>query len=111
MKIEHKGLHTNRLHPDAENPREVAFSQEWAEQNERRTGKPHGTLEYLLGDGTGPCSFAGIVHPTQDQATVAATVIQWLGSNVGMSFLANALEKCGHVIERSDRGGRRPKGK
>ena len=34
---------------------------------------------------------------------VAATVIQWLGSNVGFGFLEEALRKCGYRIERSSR--------
>lgn len=29
---------------------------------------------------------------------MAATVVQWLGSNIGMSFLEESLERCGYKI-------------
>ena len=97
-KIKHEGLHAYRLSPNACNPREVAFSDTWQKQNEILTGRPYGTLQYLLGDGT---SFNGVKAITQDEATVAATVIQWLGSNVGMSFLEDALKRCGYKIVKT----------
>lgn len=37
---------------------------------------------------------------TQRDAEIVATVIQWLGSNCGMSFLQAALQKCGLRIEK-----------
>jgi len=36
---------------------------------------------------------------------VAATVIQWLGSNVGMSFLEESLGSCGYRIKAEGGGG------
>lgn len=88
--MKHQGLHTNRLTKAADNPREVAFAKEWQKEN-----IPGGmtetdyTLDRLLWDTS---------EPSERDAVVAATVIQWLGSNVGMSFLRNALARVGMVI-------------
>ncbi len=78
-KIKHEGLHADRLLPRADNPRERAFAAEWKKQ-------APGTLGHLIGD-----------H-TQRDAEVAATIIQWLGSNVGMSFIVTALNQEGYVV-------------
>jgi hypothetical protein len=75
----HVGKSSNRLHPDADNPREVAFAMEWSDMNDHKKRKP--TLAYLL-DGF-----------SDRDAEVAATVIQWLGSNVGMCFLEDAIKR------------------
>jgi hypothetical protein len=75
----HVGKSSNRLHPAADNPREVAFAMEWSDMNDHKKCKP--TLAYLL-DGF-----------SDRDAEVAATVIQWLGSNVGMCFLEDAIKR------------------
>lgn len=103
MNIKHEGFNAWRLSKAADNPREAAFAEQWAHVNETRTGTPHGILQYLLGNGTGSTTYQGVAGLTQDQATVAATVVQWLGSNVGMSFLDVALDKCGYKIVRNGR--------
>lgn len=73
----HVGKSSNRLHPDADNPREVAFAVEWTRaQVESRQ------LAWLLGK-----------NFTDRDAEVAATVIQWLGSNVGMCFLEKVIKR------------------
>jgi hypothetical protein len=94
MKIKHEGSHLYRLHPDAGNPLEVIYAEAWEKQNERRSGMPHGTLEYLAGNGQDP------VAVTQEQATIAATVIQWLGSPVGQRFVEECLKKGGFEVRR-----------
>ena len=71
----HEGLSKIRLHPAADNDREVSFAEQWKDQN---SGMCH-TLLYLIPD----C--------TERDATVAATIIQWLGSNVGMAFLREVI--------------------
>lgn len=88
--MKHQGLHTNRLTKAADNPREVAFAEEWEKENSSAFhNRP--TLEYLLG------MPAGI-----RDTTVAATIVQWLGSNVGMSFLRNALGRVGlEIVEKN----------
>lgn len=37
---------------------------------------------------------------TQQEATAAATVIQWLGSSVGMSFLEDTLKEIGFELRK-----------
>ncbi len=86
MKLKHEGLYLHRLSPQAENPREVAFRDEWILENTRGNGKS--LLEVLISD----CS--------QRDATVAATIIQWLGSPVGMSFLETVITKSPEVKKR-----------
>lgn len=75
-KLNHVGFSANRLDVLQDNPREVAFAKEW--QKEQSQGN---LLENL------------IPNVTQRDAQVAATVIQWLGSNIGMSFMENVCAK------------------
>lgn len=72
--IEHVGLHPNRIENGV---LENAFSELWRKENSPDQSMP--TLAGILGR-----------HPTQDEATLAATVIQWLGSNVGRCFVSEA---------------------
>lgn len=81
MKVKHVGISANRLHPKADNPREVVFARLWQEQNDLQH-----TLEYILSND----NRRAVV--SERDIEVAATVIQWLGSNVGMSFLTSAIE-------------------
>lgn len=37
---------------------------------------------------------------TQEEATAAATTIQWLGSNVGFCWLCETLKKAGYEVRR-----------
>jgi hypothetical protein len=75
---------------------ERSFAKYWAIENKPRLGKRNGTLEYLIhGDGT---SVIGDL--TQEEATTAATVVQWLGSPVGFGFLEKVLASEGMEIIR-----------
>jgi hypothetical protein len=78
-----QGFHFDRLHPRAENPREVAFAQQWDDEHdfEHRRSLVH----HLIPD----C--------TERDRVVVATVIQWLGSNVGMSFIEDVIRKSPEV--------------
>ncbi len=96
--IKHEGLHAHRLRPDRGNPREQVFAKLWAKEN----GRPHTRhqlLAYLLhSDTDGLVQYWNL---TQEEATIAATGVQWLGSNVGWSFLLDRLEECGYeIVER-----------
>jgi len=71
------------------NPREKVFYDEWVASHESRRGKSHTTLEYLLA--VDPNKPMGECTDRDDD--VAALVIQWLGSPVGVSFLRD----CGFV--------------
>jgi hypothetical protein len=73
--IKHIGIFSGRLAKSQNNPREVAFYEQWKKEQE----DGH-TLQHLIGN-----------KLTQRDATVAATVIQWLGSNIGMSFLEESI--------------------
>jgi hypothetical protein len=72
------GRHTHRF---KENPEEERFALAWARQSS--VGR---TLAHLLHtpDGQGPFR---IPEPTEAEVVAVATVIQWLGSPVGQSFL------------------------
>lgn len=70
----HQGFNSHRL---KDNPREVAFSKQW--QEEQALGR---VLHYIL-----PAKPT----VTERDEAVAATVVQWLGSNVGMSFLEQVI--------------------
>lgn len=65
------GLHAYRL-KDPIHKREKEFAEHWEKQGN--------TLAYLLGDGRDP------VTPTEREQVVAATLMQWLGSNVGQAL-------------------------
>lgn len=85
-KIAHVGLHSKRLTQN--NPREKAFAEQWQKENEQAE-----TLRLLMA----PISMQSV--PTRDlpllkprDMEVAATVIQWLGSNVGMDFLRQVIQ-------------------
>lgn len=103
------GLHTSRLRPEAQNPREVAFAEQWVKEDEQYL------LTHLF---RVPCTKddpecvnpkdhlwnfgfyykAPLGEPTERDRIVAATLIQWLGSNCGMALVYSALEKAGYRI-------------
>ncbi len=88
--------HPNRSHHHDRTlscDREKGFADRWEEENE---GKPYrnygqGLLDALLPD---------YMSATVRDKFVAATVVQWLGSNCGMSFLHEALKPSGNEIHR-----------
>lgn len=65
------------------NPREQAFTDAWAAANQ-----DEGLLSYIL-DRTQ--ENRGHYKPTPVEQETAATLIQWLGSPVGESFVRNVL--------------------
>lgn len=78
-RLHHISLSVNRLKCWMHS-HERAFAEIWAADNDRNPSMPP-ILETLIPD----C--------TQEQATAVATVIQWLGSNVGQNFLARVEDK------------------
>ena len=78
--MKHTGIHINRID---QNPLEKVFSEKWLMEH----GKDSIFLEQILRKN--PFNFEEI---SQRDATVAATVIQWLGSPVGESFLRDCLD-------------------
>lgn len=100
-----QGLHVHRLHPDADNPREVALATEWVHLHQRSD-----LLRTLL---TVPCGKGDdgaflnhgedyarqpLGEPTERDRIIAATVFQWVGSNCGLFSVTEALEKCGYSL-------------
>lgn len=84
----HRGVAHNRTQRDLQyrdRQRERAFSQAWEALNSRPLSTP---LVSTLLDGA-----------NQAQASAAATVIQWLGSEVGFAFLTEALESAGYELQ------------
>lgn len=71
-----EGFRAYRLHPDAGNPREVTFADQW----QRMNVAPNVPLIPLL-----------VPDCTDRDEQVAATITQWLGTNVGMSYLVNVV--------------------
>ena len=82
-----KGLHKYRFQA---NPLEKAFAQRWHDEN-----KYGHILEYLLSLDNRK------VEVTEREQEVADTVIQWLGSPVGCSFIIRVLKEHGWKIDLS----------
>lgn len=115
MAIKHEGKHRERMERECHSTdRERAFAEAWAKEN---TPEPWlnggvGTLDHLLCvEPTGRGAHGGLIQEMkrikdlkQEEATAAATVIQWLGTNVGFCFLQQALNNCGYqvVMKRTD---------
>ena len=73
-----------------DNQMEEEFAKEWEVLNTNRAGKLDGmgTLDYLLAEEVNhPCG-----EVTDRDREVAATVIQWLGSPVGLSFVMGVID-------------------
>ncbi len=72
------------------NPLERKFAKAWEQQNTTYLGNLNGrgTLDFMLAEKIN--HPAGEVTPRDRE--VAATVIQWLGSSLGQSFLAEIAE-------------------
>lgn len=98
------GFHTHRLNFD-NSDLENAFSEKWAKEN-----KPDRALNYgggILQDLFYRPEAAGFklftpkraLEITNRDRMVAATVVQWLGSNVGFCFLEECLKKAGYSIK------------
>ena len=77
----HRGFREIRLIQD--NPKESIFSKKWKEENNRPDGSQ---LVQML-----------IPECTERDTEVAATIIQWLGSSVGMCFLSNIIRESSEI--------------
>lgn len=75
---------------------EKAFADEWEADNKNGCG----ILQKLFID-----NFSKwVLFITSRDRYVAATVVQWLGSNVGFGFLHKCLRKCGYdLLAQSER--------
>ena len=129
-RVKHIGKSANRLNlrvPGWVN-KERVFSREWIKENRPASylNGGIGTLRWLLAPEadhrfplTIPASDATvqrcrtdlrfppfpltIPEVTQAEATAAASVVQWLGSNCGWSFMEECIRKCGYRITPKER--------
>lgn len=93
--LTHRGLYHTRTKL-AHNKREALFAAAWLQENSPRPHFGQPVHESLVPD----C--------TPDQATAMATVVQWLGSQIGFLFLRQVLQAAGDEViaaeERRARG-------
>ena len=85
LPVEHEGHLKER---QEHNPMEKAFADQWKAENEL-----HDILQGLFRDG-----YDHVLSINARDAFVVATVIQWLGTNVGRGFLWSALQRVGYVV-------------
>lgn len=71
------GLHKDRLRANRDNPKEVEFVKQWQKEHE------YSDLLFQLLEG----------ELTERDRIVAETIVQWLGSSVGLNMLSQALGK------------------
>lgn len=78
------------------NDREKAFSDLWKQENkiESHVNQGQGTLQNLMIGTDNTILF----YITKNDRIIVATIIQWLGTNIGFNFLERALKKCGYKI-------------
>lgn len=100
--IEHKqnvGINLNRLE---HNDREKAFHDQWLKENDPLLyiNYGNGILQdlFLRSERIGLGADTCIHKINQRDREIVATVIQWLGSNIGMCFLEESLKRCGYKI-------------
>jgi transcriptional regulator with XRE-family HTH domain len=87
--IVHRGLAYNRVSAPLDGKdreREAALAAEWESANQWRQFGVQALMPAL------------VPGHTQEQATAAATAIQWLGSQVGFDFLTATLDACGYDV-------------
>lgn len=83
--------------------REKAFADEWEKENEKdlMAGYRGSLLQRLFIDGD--INHEHIIKKiTKRDRMIAATVIQWLGSNIGFCFLETVLKKSGYTLIKSN---------
>ncbi|WP_417744768.1 hypothetical protein [Rosistilla oblonga] len=73
--------------------REKAFHVQWLKE-QNNTGSP--MLRQLF-------SVWGINDETPREVAIAASLIEWLGTNVGFCFLGEALKRCGYEIRKIEK--------
>lgn len=94
--LRHAGMHGYRAEYQPHSTRdtwinaEAVFRDHWRKENDRQPGlnSGFGTLELLLNPEINEGFGSGRVSPiTQRDCTVAATLVQWLGTNCGQAFI------------------------
>jgi len=92
--IIHVGYRPERCnHPCGDLERQFAYK--WLEVNTRPGASVPLLVRLLDTERDGSYSFSAI---SQRDAHVAATMMQWLGTNVGFGFLLEVLEQAGYDV-------------
>lgn len=108
-KILHHSVMRYRLNHDPQ-AIETTFAELWEEENTPRAGRRYTILQALLSKhvttpgGWHTDRLEPIYEINQRDAHIAATVIQWLGTNVGFAFLCRVLNKAGYELRRTKDG-------
>jgi len=87
--IVHRGFNHNRTKHDLDwrdRQREAALAKSWEAVNEHRV------------HGLSPILATLVPGHTQAQASAAATIVQWMGTEVGFDFLTRALQQAGYEV-------------
>lgn len=106
LQVEHKGLHPRRLktykHDNYVTPpnSEAFYAQLWREWNDgRMSTSTKNVLHFILcPEALQDKGYQTVAYSRRD-AQVAATVVQWLGTNVGRSFVIEAEERIKKATE------------
>ena len=95
------GLYARRLDPAQNNPREIAFVEQWDREHEDSDLL---SLLFSIEDTTWNFSrrWLELGPPTTRDRIAVVTAIQWLGSNVGFCFLQEALKACGYKVVKNE---------
>lgn len=96
---------TEYVFPDGRPNPEKVFADAWEKENEINPGTNFGfgILQDLFMDRVSGHWWS---HPYAThvlngrERMIAATVVQWLGTNCGFGFLVDTLRKCGYRITR-----------
>jgi len=95
-------MHFRTEHPASF--REKAFYEEWKKENEDNiTGWGRGTLQELFSIPDPKylaMSQGWRLRITLRERFIVATVMRWLGSNVGWCFLETVFKKCGYELKQ-----------
>lgn len=92
---------------------ERIFCEEWQKECRPARGLNFGfglLQDLFIDNGGKPGRLSGlrfILIPSQREAYIVATVVQWLGTNVGFSFLLRCLQKAGLTIRPLHEDGER----
>jgi hypothetical protein len=106
----HRGYHEARVAEERDDDssayrRERAFAEAWRLENKGRS--PMLALLMLKSEAVGISGLAVRddhlhAHVGLRESRIVATVMQWLGSNIGFSFLETTLARAGYRIEPAD---------
>jgi len=99
VQFENVGYFTRRLEF---NPREKAFHDQWLEENKplRYVNHGNGLLQDLFFDRDENKKLKCFLEINKRDREIVATVIQWLGTNIGFNFLETVLKIAGYKIEK-----------